>query len=414
MSEAEADDRAAADAAAYLLSALAIRERSALLFDRIENGQSAYFDFAPDALPQIADQVAALTRLRFSDLNVPFHARWRHFEVGGVDRFADLAGARQWATPEEAARAMADLAIVSVLLDAGAGADWTYQEAATGTRAGRSEGLGLASFAMFAAGAFSAVPADPLRVDADGLNSLTQAEFEAGFQISADNPLSGASGRRMLLNDLAMAVRSAPDIFAIDDAPRPGGIIDYLAGEAEDGRLPAPAILSAVLEGLGPIWPSRIELAGIPLGDTWRHPDLHEEGPGGDLVPFHKLSSWLSYSLIEPLTVRGIDVVDVDGLTGLAEYRNGGLFVDGGALHPRQESTEPLPVDHPMIVEWRAATVTLLDRLAPLIREKLGAPDMPLASILEGGTWLEGRRLAAKLRPDNSPPIAILSDGTVF
>ncbi|MEO1104933.1 MAG: DUF1688 family protein, partial [Pseudomonadota bacterium] len=122
----------------------------------------------------------------------------------------------------------------------------------------------------------------------------------------------------------------------------------------------------------------------------------------------------LSYSLIEPLTVRGIDVVDVDGLTGLAEYRNGGLFVDGGALHPRQESTEPLPVDHPMIVEWRAATVTLLDRLAPLIREKLGAPDMPLASILEGGTWLEGRRLAAKLRPDNSPPIAILSDGTVF
>ena len=46
------------------------------------------------------------------------------------------------------------------------------------------------------------------------------------------------------------------------------------------------------------------------------------------LVPFHKLSQWLSYSLIESLERSGLKVLHIDQLTGLAEYRNGGLFVD--------------------------------------------------------------------------------------
>ena len=50
------------------------------------------------------------------------------------------------------------------------------------------------------------------------------------------------------------------------------------------------------------------------------------------LVPLHKLSQWLAYSLIEPLQAAGIEVTDIDGLTGLAEYRNGGLLVDTGVL----------------------------------------------------------------------------------
>ena len=39
---------------------------------------------------------------------------------------------------------------------------------------------------------------------------------------------------------------------------------------------------------------------------------------------------------------------------------------------------------------------------------------MPLGSILEGGTWAAGRQIARKLRPDGSPPLAVVSDGTVF
>jgi hypothetical protein len=412
MSETETRDEAVA---LSLLTAEAVRERTARLFAVVEDGRSDHFRFVPDALPAIADRVARLTAERFPDLRVPLHARWRHFEAGGIDRFGSLAAARGWSTVEEAARAMGDLAIVSVLLDAGAGARWRYHEAATGETAGRSEGLALASFAMFAGGAFSGVPADPLRADAAAHATLTEAEFAAGFQIGPDNPLAGAAGRLELLTRLAAVTRTEPELFASEDDPRPGGLVDALAKAADGGALPAEAILAAVLDALGDIWPSRIEIAGIPLGDAWRHPALGDGSQSADIVPFHKLSTWLSLSLIEPLLVRGVDVTDLDGLPGLAEYRNGGLFVDGGALELRHTGG-PYPVGDLLVVEWRAATVTLLDRLAPMVRERLGVTDeaMPLAAILEGGTWLAGRLLARELRPDGSPPIAIVSDGTVF
>ena len=136
------------------------------------------------------------------------------------------------------------------------------------------------------------------------------------------------------------------------------------------------------------------------------------------LVPLHKLSQWLAYSLIEPLQTAGIAVTDIDGLTGLAEYRNGGLFVDSGVLsfrdpHAAEQEHE---VASPLVVEWRALTVALLDRVADGLRQRLGldATSLPLAKILEGGTWATGRLLARERRADASPPVKIISDGTVF
>jgi len=111
-------------------------------------------------------------------------------------------------------------------------------------------------------------------------------------------------------------------------------------------------------------------------------------------------------------------VCDVHELTGLAEYRNGGLFTDLGVLVPREPAA--LSATHavatPFVVGWRALTVALLDRLAPLVRERLGVtPErFPLARLLEGGTWAAGRIIAARLRPGGGPPFSIESDGTVF
>src|SRR6185295_15290578 len=179
-----------------------------------------------------------------------------------------------------------------------------------------------------------------------------------------------------------------------------------------------PRILDALLEHLGAIWSSRLSLGAVPLGDTWRHPAIKRTDPTDGFMPLHKLSQWLSYSLIEPLQRSGIVVTDIDGLTGLAEYRNGGLFVDAGVIRLRDpdQAARPNPVDSALVVEWRALTVALLDRIAPLAREQLGvtAEAFPLARVLEGGTWAAGRRLAREKRPDGSPPIAVASDGTVF
>ena len=64
----------------------------------------------------------------------------------------------------------------------------------------------------------------------------------------------------------------------------------------------------------------------------------------------------------------------------------------------------------------RPLTVALLDRVADALRHRLGADatSMPLAKILEGGTWAAGRLLARERRADASPPVKVISDGTVF
>jgi Protein of unknown function (DUF1688) len=409
---------AARQQARALLTATAVRSRAGRMLELGLRDGLTHFTVDLDRMEAVADAVLAVTRKAYPSLDIPFHARWRHFVFGGVDRWTRLADAAPWRDRAARARAEFDLAIVSVLLDAGAGASWRYRDAVTGQGIGRSEGLAIASLDMFAGGLFSREAAAPFRVDADVLAGLPLAALTSAFQASEANPLLGLEGRTDLLRRLGRLVAERADIFGLQDSPRPGGLFDHLAAQAADGRIAAPAILSAVLNQLGPIWPSRLELAGIPLGDCWRHPALETDDATTGLVPLHKLSQWLSYSLIEPLQRAGYDVTDIDGLTGLAEYRNGGLFVDHEVLRLRDpaDAARAHAVDSLLVVEWRALTVALLDRLAQRIRAKLGrTPEtLPLASILEGGSWAAGRAIALARRPDGSPPLKVISDGTVF
>ena len=381
-------------------------------------GELLEFTIDLDALKSAAAFVAGVIRKNYPDLNVPLHARWRHFTAQGRDLWTDIASKTQWASREARARAAFDLAIVSVLLDAGVGPDWSYRDAATGLVTGRSEGLAIASLRMFEAGAFSSDPRDPLRTDAGTLSDFTPAQLAAGFQVSANNPLSGLEGRAALLARLGKTIADAPQIFAIADRARPGGLFDLLARHAQAKTIPAPDILRALLLHLGSIWPGRIMLGGISLGDTWKHPAIKRADATNGLVPFHKLSQWLSYSLIEPLRDAGFAVTDVNGLTGLAEYRNGGLFMDANviALRDSVKASQGNAVDSLLVVEWRALTIALLDRLAPLVRAELRVDEtnFPLGCVLEGGSWAAGRLLAREKRADAGPPIRVISDGTVF
>ena len=392
-----------ARAARSLLSSAAVRERAHELLAAALAGEVAEWSVDLDKLDAAADLTAQVVREAYPDLAVPFHARWRHFVVKGRDLWAERE--KPWSDPKDLGRAAFDLAITSVLLDAGAGPAWRYADAATGAVLGRSEGLGIASFRMFEAGAMSADPADPLR--ADGLRNVTADTLAEAFQVTQANPLVGLEGRVALLRKLGEAVG------------RPGALFDVMARHAIDGKLPAPVILQVLLDALGPIWPGRMSLGGVPLGDCWPHPAIRRDDVTNGLMPVHKLSQWLSYSLIEPLEASGIQVIDVDGLTGLAEYRNGGLFVDTGvlALKDPQDAARAHPVEGPLVVGWRALTVALLDKIAPMVRARLGvtAAGFPLARVLEGGTWAAGRRIARELRPaEGGPPLAVISDGTVF
>ena len=99
-------------------------------------------------------------------------------------------------------------------------------------------------------------------------------------------------------------------------------------------------------------------------------------------------------------------------LTGLPEYRNGGLLIDLGLLTLKQSDAErgleayktnamirgqpnvevvPLfTADDDVIVEWRALTVGFLDELLEEVNNLLGLSDgerISLPQMLEAGTW---------------------------
>ena len=152
--------------AAVLLNAKAVRRHCHEIMAYVARGGSPYFIWHEEKLPATADYVAEVIRERYPDLNVPYHSRWRHFEAGGVDRWGALAkshGLDAANAKHERARARIDLVIPSVLLDAGAGADWRFHDAASGQTLSRSEGLGVASLGLFASGKFSTDANNPLR-----------------------------------------------------------------------------------------------------------------------------------------------------------------------------------------------------------------------------------------------------------
>jgi hypothetical protein len=371
-----------------------------------------------DRLAPAANFVTAVVRERYPRLDVPVHSRWRHFVFDGRNLWDGIVVRANWKSADAVARAAFDLVITSVLLDAGAGAQWHYQDRGTGLDAARSEGLALASFRWFESGGLADHSNDPFRVDAAALRRAEIRTIQRAFQVSESNQLLGLEGRATLLNRLGAVVESRPDLFAIADTQRPGGLFDALRAQTLNGRLPAATVLETVLEALGPIWQDRPRLGGISLGDCWPHPALVGVNPEDGFAPLHKLSQWLTYSLIEPLENAGISVTNVHELTGLAEYRNGGLMVDMNILNAREPAalSKTYATADPFVVGWRSLTVALLDQLAPLIAMRLGLkPDLfPLASALEGGTWAAGRLIARERRVDGGPAFQVLSDGTVF
>lgn len=404
-------------AVARLRSPETIRERCREILARADDDALSHFRLHRERMDATADYVLATIEARYPHLDIPFHSRWRHFQIGGKDRWRLLAPALAGEDAASIARRRIDLAVTSVLLDAGAGDAWRYVEPASGETFARSEGLALASFDMFTAGTFSADAADRLRADARALATLEAGDLEAAFQVRADNPLAGSDGRIALLQGLGKALAEDAERFGSQN-PRVGNLYDYLVARASGGRIPASAIFAAVVEGFAPIWPGRVRLGGENLGDVWHHSSIRRDDASDRLVPFHKLSQWLTYSLVEPLEEAGLRVGELDALTGLAEYRNGGLFVDLGVLawkDPAQGARSHAVGSEP-VVEWRALTVALLDELALRLRTRLGldVERLPLIKILEGGTWAAGRRAARERREGGGSPVAVISDGTVF
>jgi hypothetical protein len=399
-----------------LFSLKTIRARAQQALTLAKQDKLQHFALHLEQMPPTAAFVIDIIKQKYPSLDIPYHSRWRHFEVGGIDRVKHLLTQVGAVSAQEQGQILYELVIISVFLDAGSGPQWRYQEQNSGNEYTRSEGLAVASFDMYQKGLFSSDSSQPYRVDAAKLIALQEADLALGFQVSEQNPLAGLQGRVTLLNQLGKAIVNNKACFGFEG--RLGGFYGHVHSLAQDYILSAESIFNAVLQGFNSIWPTRLSYEGVPLGDVWIHQGLKSELPASEYIPFHKLSQWLTYSLLEPLEQADIKVTDLDSLTGLPEYRNGGLFIDSSVLTAKnpQLLSQPQEPGSEAIVEWRALTVALLDELATLIRQQLhqDSHTLPLAKILQGGTWEAGRAIAKQKRDQGTPPIQIISDGTVF
>ena len=398
----------------FLLSPEAIREKARAIYNAALDGRTNFI-INEDKFEEVADFVLETIKENYPEMDIPYHSRWGHFNTSGKKRTEEIFARLSQLDQMDKSIREVDLVIVSVLLDAGAGDTWSYFDKSTGEKIARSEGLAVASYEMFCAGAFSLNANDPLRVDAQRLVELTVEDLEEGFQVSKDNPLEGVEGRVSLLNALGKTILKNQTYFK---EARPGSIVSYLHSISIEDKIEAGEVLKTILLSLGSIWPGRVKLGGKNLGDVWSYKPF-VKGEGVEcLIPFHKLSQWLTYSLIESVERSGVKVLHLDQLTGLAEYRNGGLFIDL-EVYKLKDDSEKSKGHHPeedLIIEWRALTIIGLDTVASIIRKKLKitSVDFPLPKILEGGTWHAGRKIARQLRPSGAPPLKIISDGTVF
>jgi hypothetical protein len=394
-----------------LLSADAVRQSTQRLYRRALEGHGL-IAINRAALPKVVDDVVALMNKRFPDGNVPIHGRWRHLEFKGRNMLSEFGGGSiLQQSSEQKLCVLTEMILVSVLLDAGAGAPWRFR-LPSGELVGRSEGLALAALSMMAQGYFSNLGSkEPWRVDGQALANLKDADLERAFQVNSDNPLIGVSGRVLVLNRLGQLILKDKKTFPNG---RPGDLFVALANKA----CSAPELLRQLLVHLGPMWPNRPLFHGISIGDVWFHPELEKKPSLNNMIAFHKLSQWLTYSLVESFAMAGVTVGEIDQLTGLAEYRNGGLLFDAGVFVPAIDDWQTrcwMPYDS-FTIEWRALTVALLDEIALEVQKRFGktAKQLPLANVLEGGTWTLGRQYAAQRRRDGGPPFHIESDGTLF
>ncbi|KAI9275644.1 hypothetical protein BDA99DRAFT_532603 [Phascolomyces articulosus] len=432
----------------YLLSLRAVRERCFRVKDAGARNGLHHFDVDPSKLQDVVQFVVALIKRDFDNpSSMPVHGIWRHFETGRP-RIQHLLNS--WSSlgfdATEQTRRVLDLFIVGVLLDTDADHVWSFREKATGRTYKRAEGVAVAVLELFTAGAFSSDVNQPHRVDSEALMNLSLETLQQGFQVDQErNALIGLEDRLDLLRNLGQVLQERADYFQqTGPVPRPGNLMDFLLEHKDTIKTKKGALIR--LETLWPVVLTMGELCvadrangkgGIPnLGDVFPSNSIQfSNNPQSTehYVPFHRMSQWLVYSIIEPMErLLGATIEGTELLTPLPEFRNGGLLIDTGfitlkqqehargienyhknSLLPGQPKIEVAPMfemDDPVIVEWRALTTAYLDIVAERVRDvlRLNRNKLTLTRVMDGATWAAGRELAEISRPNTQePPIIV-------
>ena len=242
----------------------------------------------------------------------------------------------------------------------------------------------------------------PYSVCALGLESLSKEEFASAMQHKEENVLLAFEKRYQLLKNLAHIMKKMSLFTGKNNAElgelyrlfhqkqkQSNRIILYLQ------RIFLKTYLIVSPRYIFENWEGPLIVEGHSLGDTWHHPCIKAKYSCDGYVPFHKLAQWLCYSLFEPLQeLSSIKIEDINKLTGLPEYRNGGLLVDFSYLELKDKNLYDLRhnIQDILVVEWRALTLIALDKIYYKILSRLGVQEcrFPLTKVLQGELGVQG------------------------
>lgn len=349
----------------------------------------AYVEMHREFLPKVLDLVETTIQNTYPDFQIPPFSCWRHLEAGGHDRWAMLAAARRFETPEEMLICAADLAVLCSVLNVDLATDWCFREPATGETWRGREGQAIAVLSMFSSGAFSAVPSEPLRADPYALITMNPDEIAAGFQLNMGSCQAEISSLLTGLKRLGETAGLQPDVFGHENDQRPGRLAAALYGRALRDDIDADHLLNAILNGFSPVWPGGAVKGNQVLGDTWEYFSSDLGAEKQDLIPFHLPALEIAYNFIEPLAWAGVEVKTLSNLPGLANLEHAALFLHCGVLSLK--TPEALGA-HDATIELRALSLGLLRELADLIclRFEVSTDTLPLMCIQEAGTLPAG------------------------
>ncbi len=392
-----------------------VRETSLRFLNNAENGSLEHVSVDTSKLDQALIRVLETTKQTYPDFQIPPYGVWRQFEAGGVDRWSALASAREFQTADELLAAAADLAILAAYMITRTAAGWTYEDTMAGTVSTGRQAVALAAINMFAAGSFSSDVSDPFRVDADALIRLETEELAASLQWDAekDADLLRKLQRHLKRFGEALALRS--DLFGEGQSTRPGTLLVKLGSEGW-GSVDATAILDRLLQSLAPLWEGGAAQGDVAFGDSFSYSAMSEPDTKG-IVPFHLTAQEMVYSLVEPLAWAGYEVDELDTLSGPTDIEHVALFVQTGVLSFKDEDAQLSDEQAAnRMIETRAVTGALIDRLADMLRKELEVEpeQLPLSCILEGGTSRAGTEILRENGPLREKLAKILNPSSVF
>jgi hypothetical protein len=273
---------------------------------------------------------------------------------------------------------------------------------------GGAEGLAIATYRAFVAGAFSASRHQPCRADAATLRHMDVAAVRALFQGTPQNLLPGLEGRAAVLSRLGQLLQTLPQ----GAQARPFDLLPMLAATAttalpapETPLLQAPVLLRELLHQAASIWPAP-RAQSLPAGDAWQHAWAGAavgraepgEAPAGSpvsehhtqtvplqdpatsgWVPLHAMAQTLVAALALPVAKAGGQLQGLHRLTASADHATSALLLQAGVLLPRHPGLlqETWKVSDEAVVECRAATVALLCELAEHVQRELDARHAP-------------------------------------